>query len=129
MSPTLMPMRKSMRLSTASGALLSAIAAWISGRAAQGVDNAGELDQQPVAGCLDKAAAVLGDFRIEEFATQRSEAFEGAALVSADQPRIAGHIGGEDRRETAGRCHSSGSPAARIPGKYTVSHRSRSAGV
>jgi hypothetical protein len=25
--------------------------------------------------------------------------------------------------------HSSGSPAARIPGKYTVSHRSRSAGV
>jgi hypothetical protein len=45
------------------------------------------------------------------------------------QPQIARNVDREDRGETAGRCHSSGSPAARIPGKYTVSHRSRSAGV
>jgi hypothetical protein len=35
---------------------------------------------------------VLGDFRIEEFAPQRFEALEGAALVGADQPRIARRV-------------------------------------
>jgi hypothetical protein len=55
-------------------------------REAHRVDDAGKLHQQAVAGGLDQAAAVLGDFRIEEFAPQRLQAFEGAALVSADQP-------------------------------------------
>jgi hypothetical protein len=29
---------------------------------------------------------VLGDFWVEEFAAQRLQTFEGAALVGADQP-------------------------------------------
>jgi hypothetical protein len=35
---------------------------------------------------------MLGDFRIEELAMQCSEAFEGAVLVGADQPRIPRHL-------------------------------------
>ncbi len=54
--------------------------------AAQPIHHTAELDEQPVAGGLDDAALVLGDFRIEELAAQRLEAFEGAALVGADQP-------------------------------------------
>ena len=68
--------------------------------AAQCIHHTAELDEQPVAGGLDEATPVLGDFRIEELAAQRSEAFEGAALVGADQPRITRHIGREDRGET-----------------------------
>ena len=56
----------------------------------------------------------LGD-RIEELAAQRSETFEGAALVGADQPRIAGHVSREDRREPTGLGHCSDSPALRNP--------------
>jgi hypothetical protein len=48
---------------------------------------------------------MLGDFRIEELAPQRFEAFEGAALIGADQPRIARHIGRENRREPTGLAH------------------------
>ena len=103
MSPWWMPMRNSMRRSGGSGALLLAIAACIS--AAQRVDDAGELDQEAVAGGLDDAALVLGDLRIEELAAQLLEAFERALLVCPHQPRIPRHIGGEDRGETTGRGH------------------------
>jgi hypothetical protein len=40
-------------------------------RAANRIDDAGELDQQPVAGGLDDAALMLDDFRIEKLAAQR----------------------------------------------------------
>jgi hypothetical protein len=70
--------------------------------ATQRIDDTTELDQQPVAGGFDEAALVPGDFRIEELATQCSEAFKGAVLVGADQPRIPRHVGGEDRGKTAG---------------------------
>ena len=73
--------------------------------AAQRIDDAAELDEQPVTGGLDEAAVVLGDFRIEQLAPQRPERLEGAALVRADQPRIARHIGGKDRGKTAGGGH------------------------
>jgi hypothetical protein len=41
-------------------------------------------------------------FWIEKLAAQRLEAFEGAFLIHPHQPRIAHHIGGEDRGKTAG---------------------------
>ena len=75
--------------------------------AAQCVDHTAELDQQPVAGGFDQAATMLDDFWIKEFAAQRSKAFEGAALIGANQPRVAGHIGGEDGGEAADRRHVS----------------------
>ena len=42
---------------------------------------------------------MLRDLRVDELATQRFEAFEGAFLVRPHQPRIPRHIGGKDRRE------------------------------
>ena len=55
--------------------------------AAHGVDDAGELDQQAVAGGLDDAAAVLGD-RADRSARARCafSAGERAVLVGAHQP-------------------------------------------
>jgi hypothetical protein len=58
-------------------------------------------------------AVVLGDLRIEELAAQRLETFERGFLVHPHQPRITGHIGGEDRGKTAGRGHPSITPALR----------------
>ena len=69
------------------------------GRATQRVDDAGELDQEAVAGGLDDAAAMLGDLRIDDFGAQRLEPAEGAFLVGFDQARVARDIGREDRRE------------------------------
>ena len=70
-------------------------------RAAHRVDDAGKFHQHAVAGGVDDAALMLGDFRIEEFAAQRLEALEGTLLVRSHQPRVARHIGGEDRRQPA----------------------------
>ena len=63
----------------------------------------------------DDAAVVLGDFRIEELAAQRLEAFERALLVRPHQPRIPRDIGGEDRGEPAGLTHSPSPAAKRRP--------------
>ena len=50
-------------------------------RAARRVNDARELHQKAVGGGLDDASVMLGDFRIDEFAAQRLEAFERAFLV------------------------------------------------
>jgi hypothetical protein len=44
---------------------------------------------------------VLGDFRIQEVAAQRLEAFERALLIRAHQPRIPRDIGGENGSQPA----------------------------
>ena len=85
------------------------------GRAAHRIDDARKFHQETVAGGLDDAAAVLGDFRIEELAAQCFEAFERAFLVRPHQPRIPRDIGGEDRGETAGLAHVSSPAAKRRP--------------
>src|SRR6516165_357727 len=41
------------------------------GRAAQRIDDAGELDQQPIAGRLDDASVMAGNFRIDDLGAQR----------------------------------------------------------
>ena len=48
---------------------------------------------------LEDAAAVLGDQRIDQLAPIAFENGEGSFLVCAHQPRIAGDIGAEDRRQ------------------------------
>jgi hypothetical protein len=88
-----------MRSSGGSGALLSAKAACSFGRTSKRVDDAGELDQEAVAGRLDDAALVTGDLRVDDFGAQRLQPPEGAFLVGFDQARIAGDIGRKDRRE------------------------------
>jgi hypothetical protein len=68
-------------------------------RAAQRVDDAGELNQQTVAHHLDDPAMMLGNLGIRHLGADCPEPFQGSALVDADQPQIAGDIGREDRRE------------------------------
>ncbi len=87
-------------------------------RAAHRIDDAGKFDQQAVAGGLDDAAMVLGDFRIKELAAQRLEAFERAFLVRPHQPRIPRHIGGKDRGEAAGLAQPSRHPALSSPSEH-----------
>ena len=64
---------------------------------------------------------VLDDFRIDELAMQRFEAFERAFLVRSHQPRVTGNISGEDRRKTAARDHFSGNPMRRRPSIVVLS--------
>ena len=71
------------------------------GGAADRIDHARELHQHAVAGRFDDAAAVLPDLWIDELAAMRLEALQRPFLVRAHQPRVACHIGGEDRGETA----------------------------
>ena len=59
----------------------------------------GELDQEAVAGGLDDAAAMLGDLGIEHLAAQRLQRRVRTLLVLSHQPRIAGDIGRQDRRQ------------------------------
>jgi hypothetical protein len=82
------------------------------GGAAYRVDDAGEFREHAVAGVLDNAALVFPDLRIDQLPEMRLEAFVRPFLVRPHQARIAGHIGGKDRGETAGRGHGSGSPPA-----------------
>ncbi len=98
-------MRNSMRLSAATLGVPLGHRLLHRDRAAHRIDDAGKLDQHAVAGGLDDAAAVLGDFRIDQLAAQRLEPFERAFLVRPHQPRIPRHIGGKDRGETAGSGH------------------------
>ena len=55
------------------------------GCAAQRVDNAGELDQEAVAGGLDDAAVMFADLRVDQLAVMRPEPLVGAFLVRAHQ--------------------------------------------
>src|SRR5689334_1563232 len=100
-----MPMRSSMRLSAATPALRSGIACCSSTAQRTASTTLAKLDQHAVPGGLDDAAVVLGDFRIDELAAQRLEAFERALLIRPHQPRISRHIGGEDRGKAAGCRH------------------------
>ena len=69
-------------------------------RAAHRIDDAGEFDQHAVAGGFDDAAAMLRDLGIDEFAPDRLQRRERAFLVVAHQPRIAGDIGRQNRRQS-----------------------------
>src|SRR5262245_52039005 len=108
MSPTLMPMRNSMRLSGGTPALRPVLARcpWQAQRDASTTLPNSTSNPSPVG--FDQTAAVLGNLRIEELAPQRSETFEGAALIGADQLRIARHIGRQDRRQPTGRGEAAG---------------------
>ena len=66
-------------------------------RAAHGVDDRSELDEDAVAGALDDAAAMLGDGGIDEIAGENAETLDRPFFVDAGQPAIAHDIRGEDR--------------------------------
>jgi hypothetical protein len=58
---------------------------------------------------------MLGDFRIDELAAERFEAFERAFLVRPHQSRIDGDIDSEDCGETARLAHAAAPAARRRP--------------
>jgi hypothetical protein len=58
-----------------------------------------QFAQQPVAGGLDDAAAMLGDLWVNNLGAERLEPGQSPFLVGFDQAPTARYIGGEDRRE------------------------------
>ena len=64
--------------------------------AVDGIDDAGELDQEPVAHRLDDAPVVLGDFGIEHLDAAGLEAGERTGLVGAHEPAVADRVGAQD---------------------------------
>ena len=64
------------------------------GCTSQGIDHAGELDQQAIASGLDDAPAVFADFWVNQFAPMRLQPRERPFLVGAHKPAVTRHIGG-----------------------------------
>ena len=93
------------------------------------VDGAGKFRWHAVAGGLVPGSkpgdppVMLADLRIDQIDEMRLEAFVGAFLIGAHQARIARHIGGEDRSETAGRSHGCGSPPITTSGQACSGRR------
>src|SRR5690349_4719130 len=106
-----MPIRNSMRLSAATPVFRSGIACCTSTAQRTASTTLENSTSMPSPVVFDDATLVLGDFRIEELAAQRLEAFERPILVRPHQPRIPRHIGGEDRGETARLAHFSSAAA------------------
>ena len=65
-------------------------------RAPDRVDHAGELDEEAVAGGLDDPAGVRGDGGIDQLAPVRLQRGQGAVLVGAHEPAVAGDVGRQD---------------------------------
>ena len=77
-------------------------------RAAYGIDDAGELNQQPVACGLDDPAVMAGDGGIDTLAPVRLQRIQRADLVRAHEPAVAGDVGRQNCRQPAldsRRCH------------------------
>ena len=75
---------------------------WTRARASDCIHHARKFRQHAIASVLHDPAVVFLDFRIDQLAQMRPEPFVRAFLIGTHQARIAHHIGGEDRRETAG---------------------------
>ncbi len=101
MSPILMPMRKTMRLSSGTSVLSFDHAALNGDGAGHRVDHAGEFRQQPVAGGFDDAAAMGGDCAIDQVLADGLERAQGADFVGAHQPAIADDVRRQNRGEPA----------------------------
>ena len=70
-------------------------------RALHGIDDAGELGQEAIAHGLDDAPVTGRDHRLDQLAKMGLEGAERARFVGPHQPRVADHVGGQDRRQPA----------------------------
>src|SRR5262249_24771430 len=68
-----------------------------------GVDSAGELNQDPVAHKLNDASMVLGNQWLKDFRAARLESSQRPSLVRLHQPAVANHIRGHDGGEATSR--------------------------
>ena len=103
-------MRNSMRLSERDAGVALDHGVLHFDRAAHRVDHAAELDDAAIAGALDDAAMVHGDGGIDQVAAQRPQPRQNSVFVGAGEPRIADHIGHQDRREFSGLAHGAKPP-------------------
>ena len=78
--------------------------------AADGVHNAAEFDQRPIACALDDATVMHGDGRVDEVAAERPQAGQGAILVRAGKPAEADDIRGKDGGKFPALGHSPAAP-------------------
>ena len=61
-----------------------------------GIDDAGELDQQAVAHQLHNAAVMLFDLRIDQLGAMRLLPRDRTTLISLHEPGIPDHVSGKD---------------------------------
>jgi len=101
-----------MRRSSGTSGSRSIIPRWTSAAQRTAVNDTRKFRQQAVTGVLNSSAPVLLDLRINELREMRFEAFVRSFLIRTHQARIAGHISGKDRSETADRGHFS--PGGRL---------------
>ena len=74
------------------------------------VDDAPELDDCAIAGALDDAAVVHGDGRVDQVAAERPQPRQNPVLVGSGKPRIADHVGHQDRGQFSGLAHGATPP-------------------
>jgi len=67
------------------------------GSTLDGIDDAGELDERPVAHEFDHATVEFLDRGVDQFATATLQSFERAYLVLAHEAAVANHIGSKYR--------------------------------
>ena len=75
------------------------------------VDDAAELDNCAIAGALDDPAVMHGDGRIDQVASERPQPRQNPVLVGPGEPRIADHIGHQDRGELSSPAHGANAEA------------------
>jgi hypothetical protein len=66
-----------------------------------GIDHAGELGQEPIAGVLHHAPAMFPDLGLDQLPKVRPQPFVRPLLIRPHQARVPRHVGGEDRGEAA----------------------------
>src|SRR5262249_11620446 len=101
MSPSLLPLRNSMRRPCRCRGVAGDHLLLHLDPTAHRVDNAGELGEQSVAGVFDHSATVLGDLRVDQFGEMSLQALVRALLIRAHQARITGNIDRQDGRQSS----------------------------
>ena len=86
-----------MRCPSATPLFRSAICRCSSTRAFDGIDHAAEFGQQAVAGQLEDAAVMSGDFGFEEVFPVRAQALERVRLIILHEAAVADDVDREDR--------------------------------
>ncbi len=108
-----------MRFASGSPALRSAICFWIAiahSTAATTEGNSSSIPSPIVLTMRPAVPATIGARCLAPLA----HALRSARFVLAHQPRVADHVGGEDRGEAAGGGHCSGTPALRMPSRMAL---------
>ena len=75
------------------------------------VDDAAELDDAAVAGALDDAPVMHCDGRVDQVAAEGPKAREDSIFIRTRQPRVADHVGDQDRRELSSLAHGASAKA------------------